>query len=474
MAKYKGAFMKRIFCLLIALFLCCPIGGWAVDLSRLDTMVEQQRDQNILYNSVKKELSSYYGRSNFSDPQRTTGWYRVNDFLQWLKQNAPVLENEVVNIPNKQMVFLTDIYPDPAIRRSDADRYIFWIYLGARYIADVYHMQADFSRLSIQFCPDSACTLAGTGMILVDPQAASSVPAILNLGMHEATHILPYLGPQKKGTLSELATFYSQYNYGLPVKLSDATSFGDGIRDIRRTAVLAPHFNFHYEYNYFVAGILLNDQIRPQDVLSLFKKKDIYAEIAVWQTAFTLILADSNGFFMKVPKLYDSIAMNEATLKNDMPALTEEDFAKWKAHIGREFYLGKFDKSDTPFKYKSLLPNKIPLFITAMEEYFSVETGFVRLSKQQYLEKLFGAYATNKKLKRFYSRLLENLPENVLNSVKSKWPVLTSKTLVNEERKQKVKSDFANLYDAELKDALIKALADAGAPPLPPMPKGYL
>ncbi|MBR3899198.1 MAG: hypothetical protein IKJ44_02885, partial [Elusimicrobiaceae bacterium] len=49
-----------------------------------------------LYQSVRSELQQYYGRSDFSDPDRSTGWYRVDNFLTWLAENEQKLKRESI------------------------------------------------------------------------------------------------------------------------------------------------------------------------------------------------------------------------------------------------------------------------------------------------------------------------------------------------------------------------------------------
>ena len=50
--------------------------------------VNQTKQEIGLYKFVKENIERYYERKNFSDPNKTTGWYRVDKFLKWVKKNG--------------------------------------------------------------------------------------------------------------------------------------------------------------------------------------------------------------------------------------------------------------------------------------------------------------------------------------------------------------------------------------------------
>ena len=211
-----------------------------------------------LYSSTRAQLQQYYQRTDFSDPGHTTGWYRVDNFLSWLQRNETVLSQELntLNLPLQ--------YPQAL-----------WSYLGARYVADIYQVNPDFTRLHIQPCAKHEMPRARMEdtTLVFDPSSHHAIPAAITLGIHEGTHILPALLSDPQATsLSELASFFSQHEYGLPVKVEDATLFSYGVRDIRLTSyrkgfALVP---LTYEYMLHVVGLVLLPEISSDELLTSY------------------------------------------------------------------------------------------------------------------------------------------------------------------------------------------------------------
>ena len=56
----------------------------------------EEEEHFSLYNFVYNDLVKYYGRTNFNDPHRTNGWYRVDDFLKWLRENENILKQKFI------------------------------------------------------------------------------------------------------------------------------------------------------------------------------------------------------------------------------------------------------------------------------------------------------------------------------------------------------------------------------------------
>lgn len=467
--------MKKLLFCLLSLFFFTPLfaqNAGAIS-QRVTAAIQEQKPP--LYTFVQKELQNYYGRADFSDPNRSVGWYRVNDFLKWLSKNAARLETAEMNAVGQQIT-LKQIYANPKAWEFRPLQLAFWVYLGGRYIADVYQAEADFSRLAVSYCNGGACAFGGTGVIFINPEEKDSIPAAVNLGMHETTHLLTYLMHESSEPLTELATFYSQYNYGLPVKQQEANTFGDTVRDIRLTYAARPDFDLHYEYNYFVAGILINSQIKPQDVLSFSKKAGFNADISVWQTVLNLLAADKKQFFVRPGNRYGGISMSEesALALAEKLGFTAQDMQKWKNSPDKEFFLGVFDKDKLSAAAMYWMPKKTPVFVKHHNDYFSFQAGFTPLNKNQYLEEAFGPYAKTKRLKDFYERLLKNLPPEVTASARQNWPALTTATFLSGPAAREVRANFAKPYARQFKQAIIRSLEEAGAPPPPPLPKGYL
>lgn len=468
--------MKKLFTVIVSFVLFCP-PLFAQTAGKIGARVAavMQKQKSPLYTFVQKELQNYYGHAAFADPQRSEGWYRVDDFLTWLDKNATHLEEESLNLGNEPIA-LQQIYKKTKAWEFRPLQLAFWVYLGGRYIADVYQVQADFSRLFISYCDGGACAFGGTGIIFINPEHKDSVPAAINLGMHETTHLLTYLMHESSEPLSELATFYTQYNYGLPVKAADAANFGDAVRDIRRTYSFRPDFNLAYEYNYFVAGILLNSQITPQDILTFSKTDGFNADIPLWQTALELLAAEKDRFFVRtLPRRGWSVSVSQDTILNTLKdlGLPADAAEKWTKSPGKEFFLGIFQKNKLPFSVPYGAPKKISLFVKKQGEDFSFYSGYEPINKKQYLEKTFGPYAKDKRLKLFYDNLLKNLPPEVTASARQDWPVLTTETFFSSAAKE-VRKNFADRYGDQITKAVLRTLQEAGAPPPPPLPKNYL
>ena len=66
-----------------------------------------------LYQSVRAELEQYYGRKDFSDPGRKTGWYRVDLFLKWLEKNEEKLKSEDVSFSTRHLLPISIIISKP-------------------------------------------------------------------------------------------------------------------------------------------------------------------------------------------------------------------------------------------------------------------------------------------------------------------------------------------------------------------------
>ena len=222
--------MKRLGCLFlfvcVALVLLASVVFAQPNTHDLQRKILQtvQIDKNALDIKIALALQQYYGRTDFSDPEHTSGWFRVDDFLKWVHENRKILSEEQVRLEpaisldgylivmEKHKISLLDLF------NSDQD-YLFWAYLGARYVASKYNLQIDFKNLALTYCTTvGSCALSYgnysdtfISLGVLDHQKA--IPALINTGMHEATHMFPILMKKDLYPLFELATFYSQYNH---------------------------------------------------------------------------------------------------------------------------------------------------------------------------------------------------------------------------------------------------------------------
>ena len=318
----------------------------------------------------------------------------------------------------------------------------------------------------------------GTGMIFISPNSNETIPATINLGMHEVTHMLPYLSGKSRDSLSELATFYTQYNYGLPVHAKDVDSFAEGVRDVRRAQQLRPDLNLLYEYNYFIVGEILNPFIRPADILS-FSKED--ANGSVIEACFDLIAIKEKRFFMLPttpsgrPEMTSSAKILPSMLPSFMEKLhfTQEDVDLWNANPDTDFYLGQFKWDKVPVQIMTTkFGNKLHLLARRKKDGLYVISGYVPCNQKEYLERLFGKNAAA--VAGFYNRLAAKLPAEFVQEVKEMFPVLTTDTFMLSKTARQQRKELSQKYKAVLEQAVVEALEESGAAPAPAIPKGYL
>ncbi|MCQ2411090.1 MAG: hypothetical protein MJ053_06480 [Elusimicrobiaceae bacterium] len=447
--------MKRLtLCLFLLLGVCST--AFTRPAARLERRVQErvEQQQSVLYTTVEQALKHYYGKDYAPDPQRTTGWYRVDDFLTWVTRNSRELEQAL----KPSYVQTLYQYPDSWTARS------LWISLGARYIVSVYGVEADLSKLDIMYCDNENCAVTGTGWMRVSPPEGMPVPALINLGIHEATHMFPYLISGENKSLTELATFYSQYNYGLPVKSSDMDEFAYGVRDIRRAQELRSDLTLASEYNYFIAGLLLKPLLSKREILQAtqgFFDSRGHVNMAIWQTVLNLIALRDGNFWKQEYLFLHSLS------EEDLRALhfTQQDMERCKAQPEAFFYVGK--------RRDSISNKKEALFARFDEKQNKVifYTGFRRVTKEAYLQRLFGDRAPY--LYDFYDRVLNNLPKELVKEVRRQWPVQTDQMFLPASGQSTGWQKFGKPYSAQITQAVVKALEQSGAPAVPPIPPGY-
>ncbi|MBR4682482.1 MAG: hypothetical protein IKP06_04180 [Elusimicrobiaceae bacterium] len=445
--------MRKLTSILCTLFLVLS-PGFAHNRASLVRHVQKKVEagHSALYTQVERELQNYYGRNDFSDPRHQTGWYRVDDFLTWVRIHSQELEGMI----------RTSAYDDCYARESGAGQ-SFWLQLGVLYIASVYGIKADISKLPVMFgVDDDVRASSGKDRLKVFTGTRKIAPVLINEGIHEGTHILPILssGNVREDHLDELAAFYSQYNYGLPVKVSDAQNFGSGIRDFRRTYALKGDFELSREYNYFVAGIILNPLLTKQEML---QRQDgwmgAWTNMAIWTTLANLIsLRDENYFKL------------EEISGPDM----KERSGTYFSQKGFEYI---YDSPGIPFyagEYQLSSGEKIAVFVRYDEDLDDVffESG-IRMNREDYLQKLFGNRAPV--LYNFYDFLINNLPDEVVQKARELWSVQEDGMfMITGYSYFPGWEQFGKPYSAQITQAVVKALKDSGAPPPPPIPEGYM
>ena len=195
---------------------------------RLESAVFQA--QHALFEPVLKDIQDYYGRTSFEDENRQTGWYRVDDFLKWLKENEKILKYKTVRLTDKRIP-LTELHSSP----EKDDQKIFWGYLGAQYAFACYNLPSEvLDNYIFDTCSSESCFAdpKDNSILFGELNSADSI-ALFNLGLHEAVHLFS-TAPRAftpHTALPEAASCKAQNLWGLPVKSNN--NYSSGVRDFR-------------------------------------------------------------------------------------------------------------------------------------------------------------------------------------------------------------------------------------------------
>ena len=136
-----------------------------------------------LFSNVLKDLQKYYGKLSFEDSTRQTGWYRVEDFLVWLKENESLLQSKIVRTADKKLP-LMELYTSP----EKEDKILFWGYLGAQYAFSRYHLNAKIlDRYTFATCTDVQCyATPSQNTITLSGTLSFDLPAFFNISLHSS------------------------------------------------------------------------------------------------------------------------------------------------------------------------------------------------------------------------------------------------------------------------------------------------
>ncbi len=433
-------------------------------------LISQQKKLS-LSTFVASQLQEYYGRKDFADPAHTTGWYRVDRFLTWLKTNENALEKSTFqfysltgNTPRIYKSTVTEfLQKDPAEISPEIWRG-FWTYLGIRYLSEVYHTAFNFSQL-VLIGTDKETSSVQAGGLFINTQESMSLPEIINTGMHEGTHFLPVLENPAATPLNELAAFYTEHNFGLPVKKNDVQSFADGTRDIRRLHRVYPDFPLYQEYNAFVIGLILNPQLTTKKALSLYDINE-QAQLSVWETLLSLWAAEHNRFMLYQPVPWGQEEHVIAVEQNDFAqtaalfGFTQEDINNWLSNPATIIDLGDLVWPGTTGPKESVVLQKKQkggLFVGNLR----------RVNKQEFMSLMMGPFAADPGVITFYRKLTTLLPENIKKTALERWPVV-----VEDHYTPAMARNLIQPYEQEWNEAIIQALQEA--PAELPVPEGYL
>lgn len=463
--------MKFLFIFLFSFFLFNPLFALDTDALSLRIAEKVQQQKPLLYSLAAKEIQNYYNRTDFSDPARSVGWYRVDDFLKWLKANEDRVSKAKITLNGISTPFKT-LYEMPDKWAKPQNQQVFWAFLGMYYTTDIFSIDKDLSVIRVSLCDGGSCANADRGFLMIETEENFDIPASINLGMHETAHLLNLIKNNKKESLTELATFYVQYNYALPVKKTYPRSMHLGVRDVRRE-IGAGH-SIPSEYNLFIAGILLNPHITKEDLFSFVDIHNFSSNIPIWEAIIHLMAANKKQFFLgnRTIRMSPDFFMTRYAKKF---YITEAGLLKFKSHPDIDFFVGYFPESELFFDKEST--EKIPLFVrytTLFSEGIVLSSSRISMDKKQYLERTFGRHAKNRRLNDFYKHLLSNLNKDIWVFVLENWPTVHSEFFRNYSNKTDAYERFAKPYGKEITLAVEKALRKVGAPPPPTVPDGYM
>ncbi|WP_424245970.1 hypothetical protein Dip510_000902 [Elusimicrobium posterum] len=173
-----------------------------------------------IYDAVKGDLAGYYGHSNFQDPSRTNGWYRVADFLNWVEKEENNILNSHIDLGLKGNVPIKDLF----LSGKEDERKIFYEYLGVRYIAELYGFKKIEKFKFMLGGRGNGASVFSAIIINTNPVEKLNFIGFINVGIHEGTHSMLH-----ENSGGELSTFYSAQKHALPVKKSDA--YLNGVRN---------------------------------------------------------------------------------------------------------------------------------------------------------------------------------------------------------------------------------------------------
>lgn len=287
--------MKKLLILCTVLF--GATGAWsripAAGLFAPDNPLQTRISQAACspYSFYRASLETYYNRSDFSDPEHASGWYRVQDFLAWLKAEEPRLKQARINVWNEQVPLCGEL--EAAREESPLARKRLAVYIGARYALARLGYPQNPDGISFAVHPRRGASDFAHKVIFIPAPRAFSLPEFINLGVHEIAHLLPAVAEENpEGSLGELAAYYTQSRYALPLKPSSGVCFSNGARSLAHTlgnaGACAQILN---EYNSFLAGDVLGNAINRRDLLSY--RVPSGWERSVAQTVLHLLLLEN-------------------------------------------------------------------------------------------------------------------------------------------------------------------------------------
>ena len=272
--------MKKFLLFLLTLFIM-PVFACAFDLGQ-NSEVQKQLAQELntlkqdtcnLYGVVENELLSYYGKKSikdFYDPEHKTGWFRVYDFLTWLKENETDLTESLSQESNSYNLDKYKEYLEYPLNKycsldTPETKGFLGSFLGEKYLLSKYSVE---KKTLYKFIPireieksSKSTAYSDTGWWKIDLRNSlenskvrkamnlpneikiknsfiyfntdklDSVAGFINTSLHETMHLLPvFYSDGYNHHLPEKFSIYAQMAYALPVKKEEG--FYSGVRNL--------------------------------------------------------------------------------------------------------------------------------------------------------------------------------------------------------------------------------------------------
>ena len=317
--------MKKLLFILICLFTANAFAG-AFDLQQNKTFSKEQDKlaaelNNIqkntcnLYGLVEKELSAYYGKQgikDFYDPNHQTGWFRVYDFLSWLKANEKDLIEKLDREAYKYNYLVHKISLNKPLKkycslRTTETKGFLGSFLGREYLLSKYSAKILLKYAAFYIEPGEEPSAYHSPVKVRIPKGQNTLldkfPEEINLAVypttvyeknknisfvnfvnssvHESMHLLGIFTLQYNDAIPEMFTIYAQMAYGLPLKPEE--SFSGGVRNLYNTQKYFPQETFT-EYNdalYTYIQFKKINEMKLKDIISFTKKVPSVGEVAL-------------------------------------------------------------------------------------------------------------------------------------------------------------------------------------------------
>jgi len=295
-----------------------------------------------VYEKLSTIFESYYGEDLVKNNTR------IHNFLIWVQKDSDKIKKQAITYDGgkSEVLYACDILKKPT------DRYeLLGLWLGGLYIVSQYNIEPSLMPAFIKegggtaylngvqkvafFCEEERCKKTFLATLLIRG---------INLGIHEFTHALPAIFNIKIGgeywsieSAGELATFYNETTYGLPVKIdSIEDAWAPAVRDIvhnynvtKRNKDISLYDIYSHEYAEYALGPLIRSYLNKEQLLYsnahgrtanmyLWGARDYFYDLAFYEgdlKGYVKNIFESNGFKLQ-PQALDVLVKISEEIKN--------------------------------------------------------------------------------------------------------------------------------------------------------------